>query len=784
MNFIETLIFIYILLSPLLLSGSLKFLHYFLFFSTSILIFFVIFKEKISKSFKIPLIFFSIFVIFSIFTVLPLPDIFIKFLSPELYRIISTFNFDRNYSLSMSPLWTLRNLSFFITAVSIFFTSYLIFKHHKEKTFKFSRLLFFSIFSFSLYSLILKISNLKKYPFPPFKPNEWNFGLFPNANIFGSFAMFGVPLGFFLFLYKLKQKNSTPGSAIFYLFGSAFLIFCILYAQSLGPILALILSGIIYFGFRKPPAGIILFLIFLILFYLTFPMFPEDAKRSMENRLDFFKLGFHIFLKYPLFGTGLGTVPVSSGIYQNALYEIIVDKIHNDYIEILSTSGIISIFLFLCIGIVLWKNLIFFKEKYILRCGIMVSIISVLIHSLVDFPLQNFTVMAYFSFSLGFLFINHKVQEEKSNFFKNILLIFLILGISIQFLFVLGLINVKYKGYSIFYPEESFEFVRGNPELGLKFLKFHPFYAPIWGERARALEREDKLKDAINSLENAILLEPINPKLYPLAAKLYFIQGNDQKYLESLSFALGLSKSFSLKPFPLNREELEKVVQRSLEISYKFYGKDSSIFFIRGYNILLNSNSRMAKDVIEEGAKKFPDKPEILYLLASEYFKENNLEKAEELNLKSYNIEKNLLNTLLFANIYFKRGNYEEGKKFLYEGVNLIKPDSYTLNYFVHGAFLMKEKNVQDAIEFLKTGFFVKPYPLISFYIGFFEEERKNFISAEDWYKKTIQIDDKFEIGYQGLYRIYKIQNDIKSLEELRSQAKLKFPESKWYEEK
>lgn len=728
-----------------------------------------------------PLILFSVFFLCVIFTAIPVPDIFLKFLSPELFRIISLFGLDRFYTLSLSPLWTLRNLSFFITAVSIFFASYLIFKHHKEKTYKFSRILFFSIFFFTLYSLILKISNLKKYPFPPFEPNEWNFGLFSNANIFGSFSMFGVPVGLSLFVYKLKQKNSSPGSALFYLSGSILLLFCIIYAQSWGPILSLAVSLIIFAFVRKPLLGFILFLILIFFLYFYFPVFPADIRNSMENRLYFFKLGFEIFLKYPLTGTGLGTVPISSGLYQSALKEIIVDKIHNDYIEILSTAGILSFFLFFSAGLIIWKNLVFLKDKYILRCGLLLGIISVFIHSLVDFPLQNFSIMSYFCLVMGFLYINQKVDEKGSNFLKNTLIFFLLFAIVIQFIFFTGLINVRYKGYSIFYPEESFEFLRGSPELALKFLKFHPFYAPIWGERARALERDNKIEEAIDSIEKAIILQPTNPKLYPLAAKLYFIQGNDQKYLQSLSFALGLNTNFSLKPFPLSKEELENVVEDSLKISYKYYGREGSMFFIRAFYILSNSGSKKAKDVILDASKKFSKNAEILYLLANEYFKEGNLSGAYEENLKSYKVEKTLWNTLLFAKIYFKKGNYEEGKKYLYEGIKLIKPDSYTLSYFIQGAFLMKPENIEDAEEFLKTGFFIKPYPLIAFYIGFFEEEKKNYIAAEQWYKKSLEFDDKFENSYQGLYRIYKIQRDTKALEEIRIKASLKFPEKNWY---
>lgn len=783
MKILKTLIVLYILFSPLFFAGSLKFLHYFLFFSTSILIFLYLIKNEISISFKLPLALFFIFSFLVILTSIPVSNFIIKFFSPNLHKIINSFEMQKAFSLSLAPVWTLRNLSYIITAVSIFFVSFLIFEKKVEKTYKFSRILFFTIFSFTLYSLFLKFSNFSRYPFPPFKPNEWNFGLFPNANIFASYALFGIPLGFFLFIYKLKQKNSTPGSAIFYLLGTIFLISALFLAQSWGAIFSLLLSANICLFFRKPFLGLIFFIILIFLIYFIFQTIPPDIKRSMENRFSFYLLGFEIFTKFPLTGSGLGTIPIASGIYQKPLFDTIVDKIHNDYIELLSTSGLLSLLLFLSIGIVIYKNMAFLKEKYNLRCGILLSIICILIHSLVDFPLQNFTILSYFSFSLGFLYINHKTEEKKSKTLKYILLSLLSIGIIFQFFLVYGLINIKQKGYSYMFPEESFEEIRNNPQISEKFLNYFPFYAPIWGEVSRLKEKEEKFEDAIDAIEKAIILNPTNPKLYPLAAKLYFIKGDDEKYLTYLSYAFGLSKTLSLNPFPLNEIEKEKVILESLKISDKYYGKNAEHFYLKSYYALLNIKSKKAKDVLKEGVEKIKESSEIHYLLSNEYLKEGNLKLAEEENNKSFSIKKDIKNKLLYAKIYFKNDNYEKGKNYLYEGLELITPDLNTLSYFVEGALLMKPKSIDDAKEFLKTGYFIRPYPLIAYYIGYFEENEKNYIFAEEWYKKSIELDDKFENSYQGLYRIYKAQNDLKNLDNLKNTLKLKFPEKKWYEE-
>ena len=657
------------------------------------------------------------------------------------------------------------------------------FEKQKEKTYRFVKFILYAVLIFSLYSLFLKFSNFKSYPFPPLKPNEWNFGLFPNANIFASYALFGIPIGFSLFILRIKQKVPNIGSSIFFLFCSIFLFLSLLIAQSWGAVTSLFLSIKFYVFFRRPIKGLILFLIILFSFLLIFPNLPPDIKRSMENRFYFYSLGFEIFLKYPVFGSGLGTIPIVSGIYQKALKETIVDKIHNDYIELLATSGIISILFFFSAGMIIYKNLIFLKEKYNLRCGLLLSIICIFIHSLVDFPLQNFTILSYLSLSVGFLYINVKTNEKKSKVLKYILLLLLLFAVIVQFFHIIGLINVRQRGYSLFFPEESFKVIRNNKEIAKEFIKIFPFYAPIWGENARLEEKENNFEEAIRSIERAIILQPTNPKLYPLAAKLYFIQADEEKYYNALSYAFGLSNEVTLKPFPLSKEETEKIVLNSLKISSKYYGKEASFFYLKSYYNLSNINSKKAKDVLIEGAEKFKENAEAHFLLANEYFKEGNLKKAEEENSISYEKEKNIRNNLLFAKICFKKNDYECSKNYLYEGIKLIKNDTYTLNYFIEGAFLLKEKSIEDAKEFLKTGFFIKPYPLIAFYIGLFEEEKKNIISAEEWYKRTISIDDKFENAYQRLYLIYKAQKDFKALEELRAQAKMKFPQKNWYEE-
>lgn len=783
MNYLGKFIFHFLLFSPIFISGSTKFLLFFLFFISSILIFFFFLKEFPPEEIKFPFMLFLIFFFFSIFSTIPLNQSLIKYLSPELFKIIKMLSINKNFSLSLSPIWTLRNLSFYVTAISIFLFSYVYFKDKNDKVYQFTKTMFLSVLFFSIYSFLLKFSDLKKYPFPSYIPNEWNFGLFSNENIFGAFASIGVPLGIFLFFYSIRKKKVTPGSWLFFLFGACFLIFLLFFSSAWGALYSTILSFIICLISRKPFAGFIFLLALIFFSILIYPYLSEDIKNSIKNRIYFDFLGIKIISLYPLFGVGAGAIPMASAIYQKAEKEIIVNKIHNDYIEAIASYGIISILFFLSIFFVVYKNFRFLKEKYTLRCGLMLSILTIAIHSFIDFPLQNFSILSYFLIILAYL-SGMKSQEEmeKSKKIKKFICSLLIFSIIIQGLFLFEYLLLKKRGYSYFFPENSFEKIRKNSILGEKFLKFYPFYGAIWGELARAKEMEGDYEGAVYAIERALILHPTIANIHLYAAKLFFIIGNEEKYLNALTNALGLSINTTINPFPLEKEEKEKVILDSLKISYRHYGKKAFHFYSKAYYLLLNLNSKKIKNVLTDAVQKFPENSDFLFLLANEYFKDGNLNEAEEYNKKSFSVKKSAKNFLLFAKIYAKKNNFEEAKKFLLEGIDYLKNEKgLELNYFVEGAYALKEIDLGGAIEFLKKGYFIFPSASFSYYIGLFEEWRKNYIESEAWYKKCIYEDYRFKNAYLGLYRIYKMRNEKNEIENLRARVKILFPEDDFW---
>ncbi len=780
MKNLNSIFFYFLLSSPFFLSGSTKFSLIFSYLISSLFLLYYFLKNDLDISFKIPLLFFFLFSLFIFFTVIPLKPFIIKYLSPNLFKLILNLSFKEYYTLSLSPLWTLRNFSFIITSLSIFIFFSIFFKNSKHKIEHFSKMLFSFIFSFSLLSIFLHYSNIKKYFFYDLK--EWNLGLFSNENVFGSFCAMGVPLGIYLFFHKLKQKQASPGAPLFYLITSIFLIFFIIIVKALGPLLALILSFILCIIYRKPILGIITFTIFLTFLLFSFSHLPLEVKNSANNRAEFNYLAFNIFLKYPIFGSGLGTTPLISAIYQRPLKEIIIDKFHNDYIELLATAGIISLFFFLSSGFIIYKNLKFLREKYNLRCGLFLSAIVILFHSFLDFPLQNFSIMAYFCLILGVLYAEEKKGIKLSNNYKNILIFFLIFSSTFLLILFYGFLKTKTIGYSLFFPEESFKKIRNEPELGYKFLKYHPFYAPIWGEIGRERERENKFEEAIYAVEKALFLQPTHPNLYLVAAKLYFIKGDMDKYKETLSKAFALSISINLKPFPLSFEEKEEVIINSLDYADKFYGVSAFDFYLKAYENLRSMDSKRTKEIAELIAKKFKNKSIIHYNLANEYLKEGNLSLAKLEAEKSYELEKNIRNSLILAQIYFKEREYEKGKEILFKGISLIKKGEYLKRYFITGAAELKKFNIKDALEFLKIGYFMEPNISYSYYLGLYEEERKNFIEAESWYKKTIEMDPNHQKAYIKLAELYIKIKEKKNLRDLKERCKILFPQESWWE--
>ncbi len=134
----------------------------------------------------------------------------------------------------------------------------------------------------------------------------------------------------------------------------------------------------------------------------------RNAKGEIsELRPHIWKDSLNIVRDFPLTGTGFGSYVNMYPSYRTIESEKIADHAHNDYIELLSDGGVVSLaFLFWFIAVVAVRSYQAFqrrKDPYslLLYYSVLTGIFSILLHGITDFNLQIGANGLYLFFMLG-----------------------------------------------------------------------------------------------------------------------------------------------------------------------------------------------------------------------------------------------------------------------------------------------------------------------------------------------------------------------------------------------
>lgn len=126
---------------------------------------------------------------------------------------------------------------------------------------------------------------------------------------------------------------------------------------------------------------------------------PEEFS---NGRIEFWQNSLEIIKDNPLIGTGLGTFGVAYTRYDDWNGALRVEHAHNDYLEILATSGIVG---FIIVGAFIF---LLFRQglrtvsstdnpyRRGIAAGALAGCFGILVHSLFDFPLQTNANMFFF----------------------------------------------------------------------------------------------------------------------------------------------------------------------------------------------------------------------------------------------------------------------------------------------------------------------------------------------------------------------------------------------------
>ncbi|MGA8144865.1 MAG: O-antigen ligase family protein [Candidatus Acidiferrales bacterium] len=232
------------------------------------------------------------------------------------------------------------------------------------------------------------------------------FGPYVNRNHFAGFVELVAPIGMALLVFRGLRRDLFPLAGLL----------------TVLPVGALILSGsrggIVSFAFevgvlvllartRKGPEGPTMIAIafvalaaFALIAWLGAGKAIERFSKTrvgdvtLSRRATMFQGAGHIFLAHPVKGVGLGAIVSVFPRYDNGYDGLVVDHVHNDYLEAFAETGLLG---GLCGLAFLWVLLREARKSFraeqghfsrALHAGAIVAVCGLLLHSLVDFNLH------------------------------------------------------------------------------------------------------------------------------------------------------------------------------------------------------------------------------------------------------------------------------------------------------------------------------------------------------------------------------------------------------------
>ena len=347
--------------------------------------------------------------------------VFISFIL--FYLLLSVF-------ISKNSIESIIVLYKIIILIVVFLISYNIFKKSDYS------ITICAVFSVSLFLEILIVL------FQFFSSLEGLTGIASNPNISSSSIIIKLPFIIY-FVHQVKKKwNKFLLRLIEYLSIIAIII--------LGSRLGLISLFIIYFFYFFWYKNHRLNQVFSIVVIFTFSFFINNSQTvnnfdlsslSIENlnndestnqRVNFYKKAIDLSFNKPFTGYGLGSWKYESLPYNNNNNDILVPYYtHNDFLQILFELGIIGLAAYLFFLIILFKKILFLKDK--LRGILIIIFIAFVINSLLNFPIHRSQEIIPFILIASMIFSYSKKTNKskgKLSFYILICLITPVLGLS------------------------------------------------------------------------------------------------------------------------------------------------------------------------------------------------------------------------------------------------------------------------------------------------------------------------------------------------------------------
>jgi O-antigen ligase len=311
------------------------------------------------------------------------------------------------FRITPYPFLTRVELLKLIAYFLVFFLCTQVFRERPDLN-SLAWLLMFLCFGVSLFGIVQRFtSDGTIYWFQKLTLGGDPFGPFVNRNHFAGFAELTVPVGLALMIFRGLRRDTFPLASLL----------------TIVPVGALILSGsrggIVGFGFelvvlalmvrsrKRAPEAPRLAALALVGFAAVALIGWLGASTAIERfstlhagdvtlsrRATMVRSAAHLFLAHPIAGCGLGSLVAVYPRFETFYDGLVVDHVHNDYMELLAEMGLLGA---LCGMAFLWilfrdtKKCFAAEQGHFSRAvhaGAATAICGLLLHSLVDFNLH------------------------------------------------------------------------------------------------------------------------------------------------------------------------------------------------------------------------------------------------------------------------------------------------------------------------------------------------------------------------------------------------------------
>lgn len=377
----------------------------------------------------------TLFLVLALIQLIPVPLNILKFISPNTEALLikssevlsSIFSEDtiKSFTLSINPYATKEKILLFLSYGAFFIVSsnHIVSRDQLKKY-------FWLIFGVGLIQSLIGISQ-----YITSSGTAAASGTYVNPNHFGGLLTLIIPLslGYILYLGKkagqsenllniIKQHRFSNQLLIF--FATGLMAIAVVMSQSRGALMSVVAAILVFYALiswrKKTKSGglfIGLFVATIAAYSIWIGVDPviekfADTTETLPLRTNIWQDSISIIKDFPLFGTGLGTYPLSFSLYKETVsWPTVVQHAHNDYLELFSETGIIGFVL------VFWALAIFYRNtiyriirrnsssidplRNFLLLGATSGTLGMMVHVFTDFNFQIPANAYYFVFLIG-----------------------------------------------------------------------------------------------------------------------------------------------------------------------------------------------------------------------------------------------------------------------------------------------------------------------------------------------------------------------------------------------